>query len=566
MQAEVTVLTRRGEGLFPVSHTVTGQQLRFGRGTENEIPLADIRVELAAAVLSQSAEGLFIEKHGDTPLRVNGRSTGAARVGPGDEILIGPYKVVLSEPPEGLDVALSVELVQPLGDALQPLMTGSRLRLDQTHLSKRRASWTTFLLLTVLCLAIPISIYLRGSGVKRSASVPAEGGSAFLGIAWSPGEMSNQHRYFAQHCVTCHENAFSPVKDSACLTCHAAIGSHIEAATLRDLEPVHRDLQRTRCADCHEEHRGLRSLVIREGALCVQCHRSLAETAPRAGISDVRGFPDGHPQFRVTLVGDAANKSFERVELRSDLKPADHPNLIFSHAAHLDRDKFKALGKEPMVCTNCHAPEPSGQGFLAITYKGQCQSCHALKFDTEMPWDEVPHGDDARVQAEIEGFYASLSLKRDFSAPSIPPPGIERRLPGSAPSPSEQPGRRAWIRGQTAQALGIIFDEKRGCFECHIPDRRRGPFTVAPVMLLTRFLSPARFDHTKHAPVPCEDCHNAQRSQASSDVLVPGIDRCVTCHGSETASFRAQSTCSSCHVFHRHEFGQMRQAMVGEKQ
>ncbi len=218
-----------------------------------------------------------------------------------------------------------------------------------------------------------------------------------------------------------------------------------------------------------------------------------------------------------------------------------------------------------MVCADCHVPEPGGQGFFAITYKGQCQSCHALKFDAELPWKEVPHGSDERVEAEIEGFYATIAVERGVSLP--PAPEIERLVPGrSAAPPSEPPGRRAWVRQQTAQALEIVFDEKRGCFYCHIPDLTRGQFRVASVMLLTRFLAPARFDHAKHAPIECGDCHDARHSQASSDILVPGKGRCVSCHGAETASFKTQSTCTSCHVFHRQEFGQMRQAMAVEKQ
>jgi predicted CXXCH cytochrome family protein len=563
VQANVTVLTRRGKGLIPVSHTVIGQQLRFGRGTENEVPLADIRVELAAAVLSQRAEGLFIEKLGDAPLRVNGASTGAARVGPGDEILIGPYKIVLTEPRDEIDVAFSVELMQPPGDSLQQLIAGSRLRLDQTHLSKRGPSWAAFLVLTILCLAAPIAVYSLRPASKPGAAAPAAGGSTLLGIAWNPGELSNPHRYFAQQCATCHESSFTRVKDSACLTCHASTGNHINAA-VGDLAPANRDLQRTRCAECHEEHRGLRSLVIREGALCVQCHRSLAQAAPKAELRDVRGFPQGHPQFRVSVVTDAAKRSTTRVILDGDPKPIDHPNLTFSHAAHIVPAGFPALGYKPMACADCHLSEPGGEGFLPITYKGQCQHCHALKFDAELPWQEVPHGDDARVEAEIEGFYASIAVERGVPAPS--PPEIERRVPGNAAPPaSEPPSRRAWVRQQTAQALRIVFDEKRGCFYCHNSDPARGEFRVAPVMLLTRFLAPARFNHAKHAPIDCGECHDARHSQASSDVLIPGLERCVTCHGAETASFSVQSTCTLCHIFHRKELGPMRQIAQTEK-
>jgi hypothetical protein len=310
----------------------------------------------------------------------------------------------------------------------------------------------------------------------------------------------------------------------------------------------------------------LQSLVIREGAFCIDCHRSLAETMPNARLRDVRGFPGGHPQFRATLVRDAAARSFERASLGSDPKPVDHPNLVFSHAAHLVPEGFPALGYKPMVCADCHVPEPGGEGFLAITYNGKCQHCHALKFDAELPWKEVPHGDDARVEAEVEGFYASIALKEGGPAGDVPAPQIERRLPDSASTPpSDAPGRRAWVRQKSVQALGLIFDEKRGCFYCHVPDRARGQFKVSPVLMLTRFLRPARFDHAQHTPLECSDCHDALHSPSSSDVLVPGIERCITCHGAETASFKAQSTCTSCHVFHRQEFGPMRQIVAVEK-
>jgi hypothetical protein len=573
MQAEVTFLTRRGAAVMRKPHRVTAEIIRFGRGTDNEVALPDIRVELTAAALRQRTDGLLIERLGDSPLRVSGETIGAALVGPGDEILIGPYKIVLSNPPEGFDAELSVELVQPMGDALQRLVAGSRIGLDQTRLSKRRASWALFVSVTIVCLAIPITLYSLGDGVRRSTSVPADGLSTIFGIAWNllgtawnPGELSNQHRYFAENCAICHQSPFALVNDSACLTCHGGIGNHIEPVAVSYAEPVRRHLQATRCAECHEEHRGLHSLVIGEEALCIGCHRSLAETMANVGLRDVRGFPEGHPQFRVTLVRDAAARSFERAPLGSNPKPTDRPNLVFSHAVHLVSEGFPALGYKPMVCADCHVPEPSGQGFLAITNKGQCQRCHALKFDAELPWKEVPHGDDARVGAEVEGFYASIALKEGGPGGGVPAPQIERRLPDSPSTPpSDAPGRRAWVRQKTAQALGIIFDEKRGCFYCHVPDRARDEFRVSPVLMLTRFLRPARFDHAPHTPVECGDCHDARHSQASSDVLIPGIERCTTCHGVEAASFKVQSTCTSCHVFHRQELGPMRQIAAEEK-
>lgn len=563
MQVEVTVLTQRGSARIRRSERMSADSLRFGRGTDNEVLLDDLRVPLAAAVLNRRPEGLFIEQTGDLPLRVNGASAGNARVRPGDEIAIGPFRIVLSEPPEGLDAALSVELVQPLGDALERILRHSRIGLEQTHLSKRRASWALFIVLILLCLAAPIAAYLVGRPATGPISVAGGGGAGrTLQAAWNPGELSNAHRYFADQCSTCHRTPFTEVKDAACLTCHRGIGSHMPTPIAPSLTAIHADLGSKRCADCHVEHRGLRSLVIQQGSLCVGCHGALAEMTAAAGVLDVRGFPAGHPQFRVTVVRDPAAKSLARLPLDATPKPMDRPGLVFSHAAHLVAQGFPKLDINPLVCKQCHVPEPSGQGFLPITYKGQCQDCHLLKFDIDLPRKTVPHGDDEGIANAVEGFYASLVLKQGVPSPR-PMQDLERRLPNSAPAPQPAlpPAPRDWVAEKTKSTLAVIFDRKRGCFECHVAgDPSRGSFRVAPVRMLTRFLPMARFDHAKHAALACEDCHAARQSQSSADVLIPPLQRCTTCHGGEAATFKAESTCISCHIFHRQQFGPMRQA------
>src|SRR4051812_31812382 len=112
MQVEVTFLTRKGpDPIMRKSRTITAEAIGIGRGTNNEVELADIRVELTVAGLHQRDGALFFEQRGDSPLRVNGASTLGTTVGPGDEINIGPYKLVMTEPGEGFDAAFTVELV-----------------------------------------------------------------------------------------------------------------------------------------------------------------------------------------------------------------------------------------------------------------------------------------------------------------------------------------------------------------------------------------------------------------------------------------------------------------------
>ncbi|MGH7108871.1 MAG: cytochrome c3 family protein [Stellaceae bacterium] len=560
MQAEITVLTRRGAAIMQHAHRVEGDAIRFGRGTDNEVSLPDIRVGLSAAALYQRTDGLFIEQIGDTPLRMNGAAVRSAQIRPGDAIAIGPYRIAIGAPPEGVDAAVSVELAQPIGDALQRLTAHSRTRLEQTHGSKRRLSWALFLAIIALCLALPIAVYEIGRPVTAPTAVAPRGGFAgAVRASWNPGQLSNQHRYFAQQCGTCHGRAFTEVKDSACLVCHSAIGNHVSVMAGLALERVRTHLQQTRCADCHVEHRGLNGLVIREATLCVACHRTLARTAPEADLRDVGGFPAGHPQFRATVVaaGTANGPRLVKVSLGETPTPADHPGLHFSHYDHLRRKGFPVLGYKPLQCQDCHVPAPGGQDFLPITFKGQCQRCHDknLIVDKLLPGRILPHGDDKGVANLVEGFYAALVVEKGVPKPA---PDSVRLIPGTAPPAPPPRDARQWVAAKTRAALAVIYDPKRGCFECHLPDTAKGPFRVASVTLLTRFLPAARFNHRKHAAVPCEDCHAAQSSHSSADVLIPPIGRCTTCHGATNASFAAQSTCISCHIFHRPEFGPMR--------
>jgi len=561
MQVEVTFLTRRGaDAIMRKSQTVTADALRFGRGSDNEVQLPDIRVGLHAAVLAEREAGIVVEQSGDLALRINGASAASGTVRSGDRIHLGPYEIVIVDPPQGFDAAITVELLQPLGDAMERLLAQSRIGLVQAGLSRRRWSWALFVLFAALGLALPLAVYPLGHAVKSSNAVPPVDAIDFVNLSWNPGDLSNPHRFFAQNCATCHRGVLAAVPDAACLTCHAGIGSHLAANA--DLGPARADLAATRCAECHEEHRGIDAMVIRADALCTDCHATLKETAPKADVQDVTRYPQGHPQFRATVVADAAKPSFARMMLGGDPKPVDRSNLVFSHAAHLIPTGFLTpSGHKVMTCADCHVPEPGGMGFLPVTFEGQCHSCHDLKFDADLPWREVPHGDAARVKSAVQDFYARAALEGGVLDPDAP--ALVRRPVGTplpAASESERRDALAWAAKRANDAMGIIFDEKRGCAYCHVTDRSNGAFTVAPVVLRARFLPQAQFDHSKHLALDCSQCHDSRHSEKSSDVLLPGIESCVSCHGGERASLKTRSTCTSCHLFHRQEFGPMKTA------
>jgi Cytochrome c3/Cytochrome c7 and related cytochrome c len=565
MQVEVTFLTRRGaDAIMRKSQMVTADLLRFGRGSDNEVQLPDIRVGLHAATLAEREGGLFIQPAGDLPLRVNGESTPGATVALQDKIHIGPYEVVITPPPPGADAALTVELVQPLGDALERLVGESRIGLTRAGLSRRRWAWALFLLVGFFGLALPVAFHSLGHVATVRQPGPSLTVVNFVNLSWNAGDISNPHRFFAQNCATCHQGAFARVSDQACLACHAGIGNHIAPGAA--VGSMRQEIAATRCADCHVEHRGLDGIVVRADALCVDCHATIAQAAPGAGVRDVAGFPAGHPQFRATVVADAAVPRFARMLLEATPKPADRSNLVFSHAAHLIPTGFLTpMGHKVMTCADCHVPDPGGQGFKPVTFEGQCHSCHDLKFDADLPWREVPHGDVARVKTAVADFYAHMALEGGVLDPDAP--AVVRRPVGSplpAPIAAARGEALAWAAQRTTAALGIIFDPKRGCSYCHVTDRSGGKFTVAPVFLRARFLPQAQFDHAKHTSVPCAQCHDAAHSDRSSDVLLPGIETCTACHGGERATLKTRSTCTSCHLFHRQELGPMKTASAAK--
>jgi predicted CXXCH cytochrome family protein len=571
------------------SQHASAPRVGIGRGTDNEVPLADIRLGLHVAALVPRESGMAIEKAGTTLLTVNGANVESATLKPGDEILLGPYRIEILAPPPGSDGAIQIELVQPMGQSLDRLNASARIGLDRTSANKRIYAWTGFVVVVIVCLAVPI-VFFSGGHLSPWNKDTANGVvPKIVGLAWNTGAFSNAHRFFAADCKTCHNNGnFTRAQDDACLACHAVVGSHVEHSA--NLGSLATEVSSMRCTDCHTEHRGFEGTVISKASLCLGCHRGIRENDPAVGIRDVEGWPGDHPQFFATLVADATKKTTIRVQLGTSPPPADHPGIKFSHAAHLLAGGFPALGYKEMTCADCHVAEPSGQLFLPITYKNQCEKCHQMAFDsTALPWEggKVPHGDDLGVIATVWNYYAGLALKNGTGgggAPAPSEPSVERRAPGMpGPAAAPAPGAaalpadtQAWVKDKATAALRIVFDDKRGCAYCHygmgasgafdtnailataLPPKAETPHFIAGVSMRTRFLPRAKFDHSRHRGMNCTDCHDAPQSATSNEVLIPGIDTCVKCHGTENASLRSQSTCITCHVFHRSEFGRMR--------
>ncbi|HTH28567.1 MAG TPA: hypothetical protein VL918_08880, partial [Sphingobium sp.] len=48
----------------------------------------------------------------------------------------------------------------------------------------------------------------------------------------------------------------------------------------------------------------------------------------------------------------------------------------------------------------------------------------------------------------------------------------------------------------------------------------------------------------------CESCHGASRSDKASDLLLPDLKSCRTCHGGEGSGAKVATGCALCHNYH----------------
>jgi predicted CXXCH cytochrome family protein len=556
MQAQIIFLTRRARGVSLKSTKIEADALRIGRSAASEILLPDVRVGLAEAEIRRRDGVLRIEQVGDDPMRVNGAPVGAAALKIGDEISIGPYKLVVVEPTDGSEAAITVELVSPLGDDFARVQAQTRIGLARTRLSKRGAAWALFAVVAALFLALPIaSFHLNGRTPPRQTATTTATPRripAFADLSWNAGEISDVHKTFADNCRACHEAPFTAVRDEACVSCHADVPHHIDVRMVKVAA-----LETTRCASCHAEHKGAQGTILTRESLCTDCHADIKRVAPQTALLNAGAFGKAHPQFRASLVADAAQKKIVRVSLAAEPKPVDHPNLKFPHQKHL-HPKGWPRGMKKLVCADCHTAEPGGGAMLPISFERHCASCHgeSLKYDPLDPNATVPHGKPVEAQQIILDHYARIALEERKAEIGATDP--TRRVPGRAETTEERMEALAWAKRKAGKIEALVFDDRRGCGTCHTVERGAQGYTIAPVLLRTHFLPMANFNHARHSTIDCAGCHAADTSTSSSDVLLPRIETCTACHGGETASAKVPSTCISCHDFHRHGLPPMR--------
>jgi hypothetical protein len=412
---------------------------------------------------------------------------------------------------------------------------------------------------------------------------------------YSSGRMSGAHAVLETQCAACHvqqTGVFSAhAADSACLACHDGPMHHaVSGIGQKELA----------CSECHSEHRGRVNITAASNQACATCHSDLRAVGGSASYAtNIRSFEDGHPEFTA-------------VRKRSDAKAVGPGTIRLNHAIHMKPIRRGPTGPIVQLdCADCHRPSAvappaeysdasyvgakvtytettadrffhlasgvtpslsqrrpaSGRDLMApVKFANACAGCHLLAFDKRFDFG-VPHDEPEVVR--------TFMLKKFQEYIAAHPEALrERRDPDrDLAEKTRAPEFRVltpaqWITEHTGDAEELLW--RKTCSQCHLLSTIEfDPSRIAPWLRLPtdskfelkplpdiafsltrlRWMPHAKFDHDAHTGFSCVSCHEkALTSTEASDVLIPGIATCQTCHAPGPG--HAESRCFECHTYH----------------
>lgn len=543
-------------------------QYRIGRQPNCDIFLRDLAIHDHEATITVRETDVLIESHHKGAMLLEGLQTDRAVLTTDATVQIGPYEIGLLGGDHDAPLLIGVQQTLADGDqALAKLMPSGRQTLAKSvWFGKRAAAWLLFIALGALCLGLPIAGYVTS---QKSVVGEAESSQAWLASfdnLWISGELSDSHKYLADRCEDCHVKPFVPVEDGACISCHQSTGHHFDTTVFTIA-----DAAEGGCTSCHGEHQGPSGSIPSFQALCADCHQNLTDQEPKTTLINASDFGSDHPEFRPSVMVDPAAQTFARVTLGAADFPAENSNLKFPHNIHIGPDTKDVVkkwiqeqnaasnaydGRDALVCGDCHVPDPGGASMAKVNMSDHCADCHRLEFDQEADGRVLPHGQPKEVIGVIEDYYIAKALVRlelSEQAPATERRSLQQRAGANSSQAAVRRATLAAAKEEVDRNLAGIFGG-RLCSQCHSvlpPDQSRsGEWEVAPVYVTRVWQPKSVFDHQSHESMACGDCHLAEASKASTDVLLPGIDSCRECHQGEAAQDALPSTCGMCHIYH----------------
>lgn len=519
-------------------------QLSIGRGTDQELLLPGDRVAYRHAEISLAAGQFRVRALASAGITVNGRSCKMAVLNNGDQILIGDYRLIVMPSPEGIDLALTLEVLkQQDAPSIDPAQFTTRLDA-LPRWRPRRWAWLLFVALLLGGLLTPALVALKPDWQDTFRDTPLPDDSL-----WLSGPLHSMHSTIGKDCQACHNEPFQPVKNEACLECHADTAVHIPQ--------VHADadmFEGERCASCHHEHNGEQRMVFDDQRFCTDCHGDLQERMSDVPtVERATDFHQDHPPFRLSLLQwQPQSHSWlqsPRQVVDQGLQESSH--LKFDHATHLDPQGIKndAGDWQVLNCTDCHQMTVDGVNMAPVSMEQHCSRCHALSFDLQDPQRVVPHGKPDQVLANLREYYAARFIQNRADAGDM-----RTSRPGERSNLSQlQREGLAWVENKSRAVAEDMF-ERRACATCHEVERsaeQPEEWLVKPVRLNQRWFASSEFPHARHIQSECIDCHAADQSDQAEDILMPDIAVCQDCHKGQQADQGLRSGCISCHSYHQ---------------
>lgn len=541
---------------------VSAETLTLGSAPDRAIQLLGDNVGSEHAELSLVQGGIQVVCKRGCTIVVDGAETTSAKLGPGSGFEIGENRITLLDPPGGFDVGLQIELDQDIDAAA--FESAFRTDLRQGWFSMRSAAWTLSAVVVLLGFIVPFLLT-----VSTSSDSPIR--SFLPGDAlWTSGPLHEAHALATgDDCQACHVGFFNRVQDSTCEACHAGINDHLHTETVATAVVQE---STPRCASCHREHNEPDPhLVITADALCTGCHADPGEMLNVMGSAPVTGFSDtDHPAFKASLLNPSGSRGGTGLVFSWETAvvpvatASEVSNLKFPHTTHLDPGLVTDLQDgEALGCADCHRLSLDREHFVPVTMEDTCVECHELTFDPQMPDRQLPHGEPLEVMMALEGQYL-----RKFSDPNVPQEAVVRRRIPDRDNSTRECTDTAF--NCAAQAAAEDIREQfsvRGCISCHVVEEYENTevyarYQVHPVRLAQDFFPAGRFSHFSHqvmkedaGDAACVQCHAADQSTESTDLLIPDIDNCLGCHSDTPTPDRVSTRCVDCHSYHPYSSG-----------
>ncbi|MCT2401540.1 cytochrome c3 family protein [Novosphingobium mangrovi (ex Huang et al. 2023)] len=535
---------------------VTGDTLTLGRAAENDIALPDLAIEPSHATLSLRDGGrVAVKATGSLGFVVDGSDARDAQIdsSAGAELGFGTYRLTVSRDTDGT-VLLTIRQAETAATRSGDLEEKRGFSLSSVLPGKRIMSWSLAVVILLAFLAVPI--------ISHQTRDPASKRGVIGDASWNPGTLSLAHHQLTDNCEACHVKAFVSVRDETCRSCHKDVHDHADPARIaaaRGNLPLGQRLLWSvahtfgkpgpgACQDCHVEHQGPVRLDAPKQAFCADCHTLLKENLPDTKLGNAGDFAKLHPQFTATVFTDPTSGKTADVLLGG--KASEDNGLTFPHKVHLDPlggvarmaaniGAERGYGAKGLQCQNCHHKTEDGVRFKPVTMERDCEGCHSLAYDKVGGiFRQLRHGN-------VDQLIADLSAA-DYKGVPLSP----RRRPG------EYGKGGLYSFGYSAPGwkglqLSTALSKKGICGECHTPVTTGGKPGVVPVRQPLRYMHHGWFNHAAHKQEKCSSCHKADTSTRASDLLLPGIKTCRTCHaGEEAPKSKVSSSCAMCHGYH----------------